>query len=257
MKLHTLLMLSVILLSWQGFDKNWLSEKHDNYTLFFTPLDRKNITEYNGLVKNGITSVKEFFSGPYKKQFKVFIHPDRMSLDSTWQKDFKLPGFKSECWMVASGDAEKLDMISPKQWDKLSCEHTYSETVHTQQLITHELVHVYHAQCGVDFNNVEGLDWFVEGLATYASGQCDTSRIAEVKKAITNNKIPKTLDDFWTGKIKYGLSGSVVMYIDHKYGRAKLKELLVVNKKPEVLSLLKTTETELLDNWKKYILNLQ
>jgi hypothetical protein len=258
MKLHTLIILvSVILLSsWKPFDKSWISEKHNNYTLLFTSIDRKNIKEYNRLVENGINSVKEFFSSPYKKQFKIFIHPNRMSLDTTWQKDFKLPGFKSECWMVASGDAGKLDMISPKLWDKLSCEHIYSETTHTQQLITHELVHVYHAQYGVDYNNVEGLDWFVEGLATYASGQCDTLRIAEVKKAVNNNKIPKVLDDFWTGKIKYGLSGSVVMYIDHKYGRIKLKELLLVNKKSEVLSLLNTTEAGLLGEWRKYIQNL-
>jgi hypothetical protein len=26
-----------------------------------------------------------------------------------------MPAFKSECWMVASGIATKLDMIAPKQ----------------------------------------------------------------------------------------------------------------------------------------------
>jgi hypothetical protein len=100
--------------------------------------------------------------------------------------------------MVASGIAAKLDMISPKLWDKQSCEHIYSETTHPQQLITHELVHVYHGQLNVspDFSNVEGIDWLVEGLATFASGQCDALRIAEVKKAINENKIPKSLDDF-------------------------------------------------------------
>ena len=84
-----------------------------------------------------------------------------------------------------------LDMISPKLWDKQSCEHIYSETTHTQQLITHELVHVYHGQLNIspDFSNVEGVDWFVEGLATFASGQCDASRITEVKKAISEKKI--------------------------------------------------------------------
>lgn len=66
----------------------------------------------------------------------------------------------------------------------------------TQQLITHELVHVYHGQLNAspDFSNVEGIDWFVEGLATYASGQCDSLRISEIKKAISGNKIPNGLD---------------------------------------------------------------
>lgn len=160
--------------------------------------------------------------------------------------------------MVASGVADKLDIISPKLWDTQSCEHIYSETTHTQQLITHELVHVFHGQQNVssDFSNVEGIDWFVEGLATYASGQCDTQRITDVKKAISNNKIPKNLDNFWSGKIKYGLSGSVVMFMDNKYGRTKIIELLPFNKKSEILSALKTTESELLLEWQNYIQNL-
>jgi hypothetical protein len=103
---------------------------------------------------------------------------------------------------------------------------------------------------------MEGLDWFVEGLATYASGQCDSLRILEVKSAISENKIPNGLNDFWTGKLRYGLSASVVMFLDKKYGRAKLIELLPFNKKADVLSALKTTEPELLVEWKKYILEL-
>ena len=60
-------------------------------------------------------------------------------------------------------------------------------------MITHELIHVYHGQLNVspDFSNTEGIDWFIEGLATYASGQCDSMRISEVKVAIENNKIPQ------------------------------------------------------------------
>jgi hypothetical protein len=46
------------------------------------------------------------------------------------------------------------------------------------------------------------------------------------------------------------------MFIDHKYGRTKLKELLPLNKKPEMLSALGITESELLDKWKEYIQGL-
>lgn len=253
-----LLLTSLLLISWKNLENNWISEKGKKYTIIYTSTDKSNIKEYQKSINSGIMHVETFFNTPYFKKFNVVIHPNRQSLDSTWQKDWNMPEFKSECWMVASGVASKLDMISPKLWDKQSCEHIYSDTKKTQQLITHELVHVYHGQINIspDFSNVEGIDWFIEGLATYASGQCDTSRIAEVKKAIFENKIPKSLDSFWSGKIKYGLSGSVVMYIDKKYGREKLKELLPTNNKSELLSILKITESELLNEWQKFIQDL-
>lgn len=249
---------AIFLISWGTFTNNWVTQNFNGYSLSYTARDNENIREYNVLIKNGILSVETFFNSPFKYGFEIYIHPDRHSLDSTWQKDWNMPEFKSECWMVASGVAAKMDIISPKLWDTIACEHIYSETKKTQQLITHELVHVYHGQLNIspDFSNVEGIDWFVEGLATFASGQCDSLRIAEVKNAIRENKIPNSIDKFWTGKIKYGLSGSLVMFIDYKYGRTKLKELLPLNKKSEVLLALKTTESELLDKWKEYIQNL-
>ncbi|MBL7903204.1 MAG: hypothetical protein JNK73_14495 [Bacteroidia bacterium] len=248
----------LLLASWHGYDNNWLFKKEKKYTIIYSSKDKRNIKEYKPYVNRGIRLIETFFNTTYNKTFNVIIHPDRQSIDSTWQRDWNMPEFKSECWMVASGIASKLDMISPKLWDNQSCEHIYSETKKTQQLITHELLHVYHGQINIspDFSNVEGIDWFIEGLATYASGQCDTLRIGEVKKAISENKIPKSLDNFWSGKIKYGLSGSVVMYIDKKYGREKLKILLTSNNKKELLSILKITETELLNEWRKYIQDL-
>ena len=248
----------LFLISWVAPDKTWLVDKHNGYTVMYTSIDKINIKDYNKLVENGINSVKKFFNSSYNKEFTIIVHPNRHSLDSSWRKDWNMPEFTSECWMVASGIATKLDIISPKQWEKEACEHIYSETIKTQQLVTHELVHVYHGQRNVspDFSNAEGIDWFVEGLATYASGQCDSSRTTEIKKAISEDKIPKSLDKFWTGKIRYGLSGSVVMFIDHKYGKNKLNELLPLNKASEILSMLKTSESELLEEWKKYIQGL-
>ncbi|MGZ8511351.1 MAG: peptidase MA family metallohydrolase [Chitinophagaceae bacterium] len=242
-----------ILLSWKAISDNWITEKQKGYKIFYTSIDKQNKREYLKLVKNGIESVTAFFSNPFNNEFNVVVHPNRQSLDSTWQRDWQMPEFKSECWMVASGTASKLDMISPKFWDHESCEHNYTNTIKTQQLITHELVHVYHGQYNLspDFSDVTGIDWFVEGLATYASGQYDSSRMAEVKSAIAENRVSTSLDKFWTGKLKYGLSGSVVKYIDDKYGRAKLIELLKYNKLSDLLSSLSTTESALLNEWKK------
>lgn len=258
MKTERLLLLLVffelIALGWKTAKDNWIIEKHKGYNLVYTSKDLKNIKEYDQLIENGLISVKEFFHSTYSKTFDVVIHPNRHSLDSTWQKDWDMPNFKSECWMVASGVASKLDIISPKTWDLESCEHKYSETINTQKIVTHELVHVYHGQfnSSPDFSNIEGIDWFVEGLATYASGQLDSLRVLEIKKAISENQIPKSLDDFWKGKLKYGLAGSMVMYIDIRYGRAKLIELLPFNKKVDLLLTLKTSESDLIDDWVSY-----
>ena len=242
---------------WKTIENNWITDKHNGYNLNYTSADIKNANEYKKLIDNGMNNAIKFFDSPYKNGLDVFVHPSRQSLDSTWQKDWKMPTFQSECWMVASGVSKRLDMISPKLWDTESCEHKYAESEKTQQIITHELIHVYHGQLNFseDFSNTDGIDWFVEGLATYASGQCDESRLAEVKKAITDNKIPTNLDKFWTGKIKYGLSGSVVMYIDKKYGRKKLIELLPFNKKSEIFMALETNEKDFLKAWKSFIQN--
>ena len=116
--------------------------------------------------------------------------------------------------------------------------------------------HVFHAQFNKskDFSETENLDWFVEGLATYASGQLTKEKITQLKKAINENKIPSSLNDFWKGKMRYQLSGSIVMYIDKTYGRKKLISLFPFTKKSEVLFALNITEEKLLVDWKNFML---
>ena len=62
------------------------------------------------------------------------------------------------------------------------------------------------------------------------------------------------LSKWWKGKHRYGLSGSVVMFIDNVYGRVKLKTLLPLNKKSAILTALNTTEEQFLAAWKKHML---
>jgi hypothetical protein len=245
----------LILINWISVGNTWYVEIQRGYKVHFTSIDRNNIEEYNKLIVNGIKSVKSFFSSSDINNFDVYIHPYRQSLDSTWQKDWNIPDFRSECWMVASGNAWRLDVISPKKWDSEACEHLFADSIKTQQIITHEMVHVLHGQLNIspDFSNAEGIDWFVEGLATYVSGQCGSAKIEEIRQAVSDNNVPVSLENFWTGKLRYGLSGSVVMYIDNRYGRTELKKLLWYNKKSDILESLKTTESELLSGWKTYI----
>jgi hypothetical protein len=252
-----ILFLALLSSGWSTISDDWVVEQHKAYTLFYNNDDLQNKAVYVTLTDNGIKTVKAFFGKPYKNKFAVYIYPHREALDKQWRKDWHMPGLKSECWMVASGVADRFDVLSPGAWDKEACEHHYAEKHKTQQLFTHELVHVYHGQLNAspDFSDVDRIDWFVEGLATFVSGQCDAARIADIKRAISDQKIPESLDNFWTGKLKYGLAGSMVMYIDHQYGRNKLKELLKFNKKTEILSSLHATEADLLRGWNGYMKN--
>jgi hypothetical protein len=233
----------------------WKQEKHKGYTLFYKDDDESEKARYAVFIDKGIESVKFFTKDSCRKEFKVFVHPSRAGMDKQWQADWNMSGFKSECWMVASGVATKLDLLSPLTWSKQACEHDYANKDETQKVITHELFHVYHAQLNpsTDFGETQGIDWLVEGFATYASGQCNTERLKQVKDAVASKTAPTALDDFWKGKLKYGFSGSLVMFIDQKYGRERLKDLLKFKTCAEVLGALKTGEKTLLKDWTGFI----
>ena len=190
----------------------WKMEDHGRFRIHYKELPENEKSEYVSFVEKGMNEAGEFFAEKFKSPFDVYVHPHRASLDSTWQHDWKMPEFKSECWMVASGVANKLDVIRPALWEKESCEHTYSNKEKVQQLITHELVHVFHGQHNVspDFSTVSGIDWFVEGLATFVAGQANhAARKDELRLAIQNGNIPASLDQFWKGKLRYSQSGSL------------------------------------------------
>jgi len=257
-KLIPILLVLVVLpsLGFRTATDQWMTQQGKGYQLFYQETDKENIAEYASIIDEAIGEVESFSSDVFRQRFNVYVHPNRASLDLQWQKDWGMPDFKSECWMVASGTGTKIDMISPKKWDTESCEHSYANLAKTKQLILHELFHVYHGQLNVssDFSDVTGLDWLLEGFATFASGQCDQKRIDEVKKALEGRIAPSELDNFWKGKLKYGLSGSVLMYLDQKYGRSKVLDLLKYNRKEQVMAALQTTELELLAGWKSFIL---
>ena len=122
-----------------------------------------------------------------------------------------------------------------------------------RQVTWHELVHVFHGQQNPDhtFSYVEKLDWLVEGVATYVSGQLTEKRLRRIKQMIVENKTPSTLDDFWKGQDRYGLSGSIVAYIDKTYDRKKLFELLRVTNKQDALQLIGITEKQLITDWQR------
>jgi hypothetical protein len=195
--------------------------------------------------------IETFFGMGFRYKFFVRIHGSRSSFENQLAEDWHEPGFKSECWMVAAGSAPGMDLLSPATWDTAACEHKSTDTATVRKLIQHELVHVYHGQWNKspDFSETSGLDWFVEGLATYVSGQLDSSRRKQVLDLIRQGKVPVSLDQFWTGNARYGLSGAMTEYIDRTYGRQLFLELLPLTTKDEVLDKLNIKEDHLIKDF--------
>ena len=231
---------------WKIIDKK-------EYSLRYMPGDQQVAEQVNAFLESGIRNVSMQFNHVFQNKFEVYLFPNRNTLNKQWQKEWGDSTFQSQCWMVASGVAHRLDMLSPNAWAKEACDHNANDTIELRQVIWHELVHVFHGQYNPDhtFSYIEKLDWLVEGMATYLSGQLTEKRLQRVKQLITDNKTPATLDDFWKGSEKYGLSGSIVGYIDKIYGRKKLFELLSFTNKQDALKTFGVTESELINDWKK------
>ena len=233
-----------------------VKEYYQDYRLFYDQIDVSGIPLYRQYFDHSLDLVRKFTQDSFDQSFDIYVHPDRISIDSAWQTNWNLPSFHSDCWMVASGVGARFDLLSPRVWETEACEHQVDDTIATQKLIAHELFHVFHGQRNVsaDFSETDNIDWFVEGFATYASGQCDQERIEAVKEAIKLDQIPASLDNFWTGTLRYGLSGSVVLYLDQQFGRRTILKLLKFNKKDQILDALKMSEKVLLTEWKTFIL---
>jgi hypothetical protein len=230
----------------------WDSIVKKEYTLHYTNADMDKIISIDDQLQSGFKHIVDFFHHSFKNRFDVYIFPNRNLMDKQWQKDWGDSTFQSQCWMIASGVGHRLDILSPNAWAKEACDHNANDSTEIRQVIWHELVHVFHGQYNPDhtFNYIEKLDWLVEGVATFVSGQLDAKRSQRIKQTIEANKAPLTLDNFWKGQEKYGLSGSMVAYIDNKYGRNKLFELLNQTNKEAALKFLGISEMQLLADWK-------
>jgi len=225
------------------------------YRLHYDSIDKQHSEQIEHWLNQELKNIEEFFNKGFKKEFDVYIFSERDSLDKQWQKDWNMPDFKSQCWMVASGIAHRLDILSPRIWATQACEHDINDTIATKKLIIHELVHVFHGQNNPSptFENIENIDWFVEGIAVYASGQLDDGRYKRAKRCVLDGDGPIKLTDIWKGENKYGFAGSIVKFIDDKYGREIVVKLIGYTKATEILNALHLSEKELLMEWKQSI----
>ena len=102
---------------------------------------------------------------------------------------------------------------------------------------------------------LEEIGWFVEGLAAYVSGKLEGRHRTAARTAIESGTAPKRLAKAWSGPHRYGVSGSLVKYIDVTYGRDTVIKMLGAVSQPELLKMIKLTEPELLDAWRTYVIN--
>jgi len=203
------------------------------------------------MAQRGVAQVEHFFGARFQHPVNFRLVPDRAAFDAAFPPELGMGN--SECWMVGIGIADRMVMLSPAAWKAEACDHDPADMQELQRLIAHELTHVFHGQNNPhgDFAGEDDLGWFVEGLAVLASGQLTEARLAQVREAIATGAAPRKLKEVWSGKHKYGLAGSLVAYVDQRWGRATTRRLLAATSNTQALAILGTDEATLLADWKR------
>jgi hypothetical protein len=97
---------------------------------------------------------------------------------------------------------------------------------------------------------MDDLGWFVEGVAVLASGQLDVEHRDDARQAIAAGRAPTRLADAWSGRWRYGVSGSLTEYVDRTSGRRAIIAMLTDTTNAGVLGRLGVAEAELLNRWR-------
>src|SRR5690349_5455128 len=114
------------------------------YRLSFQPADAATAAELEPVLRAGVREVERWFGAPFQAPFRVTIHPDRAAFDASFPPEWGIA--HTDCWMVASGVAGGVQVLSPRVWKEQACEHDPADARHVSELLAHELVHVYHGQ---------------------------------------------------------------------------------------------------------------
>lgn len=192
--------------------------------------------------------IEQFFGGRFRGPVQVTLARDRAEFDGAIPAAWGLT--PTQCWMVGVGVADRLVLMAPGAWGQYACDHRPGDKAEARAILHHELVHVYHGQHNPSdqFAGMDDAGWFVEGLAVYASGDA-TRRLAETKVAVAAGEGPSALASAWSGKHRYGVSGSMIQFIDENHGRDLLVSLLSATSNAEIMARLETTETRFLHDW--------
>ncbi len=113
---------------------NKSNSEEQSFHIRFDSIDSQQAVEIDNWLEEGIEDISAFFKKGFEKDFDVYIFSERDSLDKQWQKDWNMPGFKSQCWMVASDIGHRLDILSPRIWEAQACEHDSKDSVATKKI---------------------------------------------------------------------------------------------------------------------------
>jgi hypothetical protein len=210
--------------------------------------------DLSAMVTKGQRKVEAFFHLRFSEAIHLTVASNRADFNKAFPAAWGMS--QTECWMVGVGVADFLILLSPSAWKVEACDHDPKDSGEVQRIITHELVHVFHGQHNPsrDFTGADDIGWFVEGLGVLASGQLDRQRLLKTADAVRAGDVPKALSDAWSGPNRYGRAGSIVQYLDVKYGRHTLIALLPVVKQSDLLARLEISEDQLLLDWKTWLL---
>jgi hypothetical protein len=191
--------------------------------------------------------------GPFPDSVSVRILASREGFSEALRDAWGMED--TACWMVGAASDGVLFLLSPAVWGEEACEHDPADEMHRRLLVTHEAVHAFHglANPSEDIGLLEDLGWFIEGLATYVSGQLENSHAGRAREAIDGGHGPERLDDAWSGPYRYGVTGSMVAFIDQRWGRDVLRQALLAESKAALLTLLDVTEAGFLQEWTAWV----
>ncbi|MBX7131523.1 MAG: hypothetical protein K1X67_02480 [Fimbriimonadaceae bacterium] len=201
----------------------------------------------------GTALVENAMGAPFPHRFPVELAAHRRDFDRVTAAYWKMP--PSEKWMVGAGASNVLILLSPDAWRKEAVEHDASSEKELDQIIAHELTHVYHGQVCPrrDFDGMDDMGWFVEGLAVVVSGQLEMKYLGVARRAVESGRGPQSLAAAWSGPHRYGVAGSMVKYLGEKWGRLVRDKAMRCTSTAQVLRLLGVSEAEFLAGWRGWL----
>jgi hypothetical protein len=162
----------------------------DGTLLRHASVDAAQAAEIASLLGIGRQRIETFFGEPFPEPFTVTLAPDRDSFSAVLRAEWGVP--ETACWMVATGVADFMVILSPRVWEKQACEHDPSDKQHVQDIVTHELAHVFHGQRNPtrDFSGAEEIGWYAEGLAVLVADQLNRDRLSDPAQAVASGAAP-------------------------------------------------------------------
>lgn len=191
----------------------WLTRSRGDFTLYYQSADAdRSANLLDQAVAGGARIATELT--PISAPVSIRVYPDRTLLDPAWRQMMGAPNFQFECWMIAGASASTVLMLSPRAY---TCNPT--DAGYVAKVVVHELVHVVHRRANTDPScaRMGPATWFVEGLATYLSGQHDEGARRAAEDALRNTANLR-LATLWSGSAGYPLSAALVAYLDATRG---------------------------------------